>query len=264
MRFCANLSLLFTELPLAKRFAAAADCGFEGVEIQFPYPLQPDALAELLNQNSQQLVLFNLPAGDWDSGERGIACHPDRVDEFKRGVELARRYARATGCLRINCLAGIPPAAVTTADAEQTLIANLAYAADNLAADGLQLCVEPINSRDIPGFLLNRSDQTAALLERVGRANLRLQYDIYHMQIMEGNLSNRLAELLPIIGHIQLADAPGRHQPGTGEINFPNLLNHLDRLGYTGWIGLEYLPLQASAASFGWMETLPEQLRNRR
>ena len=255
-RFAANLSMLFCERPLAERFGAAARAGFAAVEIQFPYELPAAQIAGLLREHTLQFVLHNLPAGDWAGGERGIACHPDRGDEFRTGVEEAIAYATVLGCPQLNCLAGIVPSGVSEADAHATFVANLHHAAAELKRAGLKLLVEPINSFDIPGFYVSRTAQALALIDEVGADNLFLQYDVYHAQRMEGDLGNTLTRHLPRITHIQIADNPGRHEPGSGEINYPWLFRHLDALGYAGWIGCEYKPAATTEAGLGWRETL--------
>ena len=252
-RFCANLSLLFTEHSFAERWAAAARAGFRGVECHFPYAEPAAVLAEELRCNGLEQVLFNLPPGDWAAGERGIACLPDRIAEFEDGVGRAIDYARALGCRRINCLAGIAPASAERAELLSVMERNLRFAARALARENIELLVEPINDRDMPGFLLNRSADTLALIERVGEPNVKLQYDVYHMQIMEGDLARSLQRELPRIGHVQIADNPGRHEPGSGEINYPFLFDWLDRIGYTGWVSAEYIPAGDTAAGLGWM-----------
>lgn len=252
-RFCANLSLLFTEHPFVERWAAAARAGFRGVECHFPYAEPAAVLAEELRRNGLEQVLFNLPPGDWAAGERGIACLPDRVAEFEDGVGRAIAYARALDCRRINCLAGIAPAGAERAELLAVMEGNLRFAARALAREGIELLVEPINDRDMPGFLLNRSAETLALIERVGEANVKLQYDAYHMQIMEGDLARTLQRELLRIAHVQIADNPGRHEPGSGEINYPFLFDWLDRIGYTGWVSAEYVPAGDTAAGLGWM-----------
>jgi hydroxypyruvate isomerase len=252
-KFNANLSMLFTEAPFLDRFAAAAESGFRGVEYLFPYAFEKDDIAERLHKNGLTQVLFNLPAGDWDAGERGIACHPDRVSEFQDGVGKAIDYAKTLGCVQVNCLAGIAPAGVEPQGAQRTLAENLKFAASKLQDAGITLLAEPVNTYDIPGFFLNRSAQAISLFDEVGSPNLKLQYDIYHMQRMEGELANTIERLLPRIAHIQLADNPGRNEPGTGEINYPFLLNFIDRLGYGGWIGCEYKPRHGTKEGLGWM-----------
>ncbi len=254
-RFAANLSMLFTEVPLLERFARAARAGFTALEIQFPYDCAAEALRHALREHGLTLVLHNLPAGNWAGGERGIACHPDRVEEFRSGVDTALAYASELGCRQLNCLAGIRPENVETAQARHTLIDNLRFAATKLKAHGLKLLIEPVNTHDIPGFFLSGTRQALDLITEIGADNLFLQYDVYHMQRMEGELANTLAAHLDKIAHIQIADTPGRHEPGTGEIHFDFLFRHLDRIGYAGWIGCEYHPLTTSEASLGWLQT---------
>ena len=253
-RFAANLSMLFTEVDFLDRFAAAADAGFGGVEYLFPYDYPVEEIKARLDANRLEQVLFNLPAGDWAKGERGIACHPDRVDEFRAGVDKAIAYAKVLGNRQINCLAGIRPQCHDCATIEKTFVDNLKYAAEKLEAAGIRLVMEAINTRDIPGFYLNNTRQALDIREKVGSDNLYLQYDIYHMQIMEGDLARTLADQLAAINHVQLADNPGRHEPGTGEINYRFLFEHLDRIGYQGWIGCEYKPATTTAAGLGWMK----------
>ncbi|MDE2385739.1 MAG: hydroxypyruvate isomerase [Alphaproteobacteria bacterium] len=253
LRFCANLGWLFTEHAFWARFAAAAQAGFKGVEFSQPYEHPAGRLAEALQSNGLEMVLFNLPAGDWAAGERGIACHPGRVDEFREGVARAVQYAKALNCRRINCLAGIAPADVPQTRLWETLAANLHFAAEALARENIELMVEPINRNEMPGFFLNTSAQGLQAIAAAGHPNIKLQYDIYHMQRAEGELAATIARLLPVIGHMQLADNPGRHEPGTGEINFPFLLRHIEALGYDGWMGCEYAPLNGTAAGLGWM-----------
>jgi hydroxypyruvate isomerase len=252
-RFCANLSLMFTGYPFVERYRAAARAGFAGVECHFPYGVPAPELATELHAHHLEQVLFNLPPGDWAAGERGIACLPDRIDEFEAGVAHAIDYAHALGCRRINCLAGIAPADTDRAELLSVMARNLRFAARALAGAGIELMVEPINTRDMPGFLLNRSADTLALIERVGEPNVKLQYDIYHMQIMEGDLARTLERELARIGHVQIADNPGRHEPGTGEINYPFLFDWLDRIGYTGWVSAEYIPAGDTVEGLGWM-----------
>ncbi|MBV8232490.1 MAG: hydroxypyruvate isomerase [Planctomycetaceae bacterium] len=252
-RFSANLSLLFTEIGFLDRFAAAAEAGFEGAEFMFPYGYDKGHLADLLHEHGLTLVLHNLPAGDWAAGDRGIACLPDRVGEFRAGVEEGVAYATALGCPRLNCLGGIVPPDVDAARARDTLIANLAYAAERLAEAGIELLVEPVNTRDIPGFFPSRTAQVREIFDVVGAGNLRLQLDLYHTQVMEGDLAHTIETLLPIIGHLQVADNPGRHEPGTGEINFGFLFKLIDDLGYDGWIGCEYRPKADTSSGLGWL-----------
>ena len=251
-RYAANLSMLFTEAPFLDRFALAAQAGFQAVEFLFPYAFPAHEIRQRLQDNGLQLVLHNLPAGDWDAGERGIACLPDRMAEFRSGVGQAIEYAQALGVPQLNCLVGKTPAGVADALLRATLVENLRFAAGELKQAGLKLLVEPINTFDIPGFYLHGSAQTLAVLDEVGADNAYLQYDIYHMQRMEGELAATMTKHLARIAHIQLADNPGRNEPGTGEIHYPFLFALLDRIGYDGWIGCEYKPATTTQAGLGW------------
>ncbi len=255
-KFAANLTMLFNEVPFLERFAAARAAGFEAVEYLFPYAYDKNELAGLLKTHGLQQILHNLPAGNWDGGERGIACNPDRVEEFRAGVDKAIEYATALGCPQVNCLAGKVPAGVTREQAHATFVANLKFAADKLKKAGLKLLIEPINSYDIPGFFLNYTAQAAAILDEVGSDNLYIQYDLYHAQRMEGELAATVQKHLARIAHVQLADNPGRNEPGTGEMNYPFLFRHLDAIGYTGWIGCEYKPKTTTIEGLGWIKTL--------
>ena len=255
-KFAANLTMLFTELPFLDRFEAAARAGFKAVEFLFPYAYDPHELRRRLDANGLQLVLHNLPSGDWDAGERGIACHPDRTEEFRAGVARGIEYARVLGVKQLNCLAGKAPAGVSEALLRQTLVDNLRHASAQLRLAGLRLLVEPINTFDIPGFYVNRTQQLIEILDEVGADNAFVQYDIYHAQRMEGELAATMQRHLGRIGHMQLADNPGRHEPGTGEINYAFLFAHLDRIGYDGWIGCEYKPATTTEAGLGWIRPL--------
>ena len=255
-RFAANLTMLFTELPFLDRFAAAAKAGFEAVEFLFPYAYPAAEIRQRLDAHGLALVLHNLPAGDWDAGERGIACHPDRVAEFREGVAQALVYARALGVKQLNCLAGKAPQGVADEVLRETFVENLRFAAAELKKAGLRLLIEPINTFDIPSFYLNRTDQAVSILVEVGADNAFVQYDIYHAQRMEGELAATVHKYLSRIGHIQLADNPGRNEPGSGEINYAFLFAHLDRIGYDGWIGCEYKPATTTEAGLGWRQRL--------
>jgi len=252
-RFCANLSLLFTEVDFLDRFAAAAAAGFRAVECQFPYAWPAERIAAALAANGLQMILHNLPPGEWEAGDRGLACIPGREAEFRAGLETAIAYARRLGCRRLNCLAGIPPAEAPAAAVHATLVANLRHAAARLAREGIRLLIEPLNDRDVPGFFLRRTAEAVRLIAEVGHPNLLLQYDVYHMQVMEGNLIRTLRAHLDRIGHIQIADPPGRNEPGTGEVNFANLFRVLDEAGYAGWVGCEYRPSRDTVSSLGWL-----------
>ncbi len=253
-RFAANLTMLFTEVPFLDRFERAANAGFEAVEFLFPYAFAAADIRERLDAHRLALVLHNLPAGDWEGGERGIACLPGREAEFRAGVGQAIEYARALGVPQLNCLAGKVPPDADHALLRATLVANLKFAAAELGKDGLRLLIEPINSHDIPGFYLTRTAQALEILDEVGAANAFVQYDIYHAQRMEGELAVTMQKQLARIGHIQLADNPGRNEPGTGEINYAFLFAHLDRIGYRGWIGCEYKPASTTEAGLGWRQ----------
>jgi hydroxypyruvate isomerase len=255
-RFAANLTMLFTEVPFLDRFERAAANGFTAVEFLFPYAWPAQEIRERLDRHRLQLVLHNLPPGDWDGGERGIGCHPDRVDEFRAGVARGVEYALALGAPQLNCLAGKVPAGVPADLLRQTFVANLRHAAAEFRKAGLRLLIEPINPFDIPGFYLNTTAQALSILDEVGADNAFVQYDIYHAQRVEGELAATMERVLPRIAHMQLADNPGRHEPGTGEINYAFLFKHLDRIGYQGWIGCEYKPVAGTEAGLGWRESL--------
>jgi hydroxypyruvate isomerase len=252
IKLAANLSMLFQEVDFLDRFEAAAQSGFRGVEYLFPYPYKMQELVERLQQHGLTQVLHNLPAGDWAAGERGIACQPARQAEFRDGVDRALEYATALGCKQVNCLAGIAPLGVAAEKVRETLVENLRFAADRLAGAGVRLLIEPINTRDIPGFYLCHTKQALEIIDIVASPNLLLQYDIYHMQVMEGDLATTIARESRRIGHFQLADNPGRHEPGSGEIHYPFLLQCIEKLGYTGWIGCEYKPRTSTTAGLGW------------
>jgi hydroxypyruvate isomerase len=253
-KFCANLGFLFTELAFLDRFAASAKAGFSGVEYSQPYDVDARQLAEILKQNQLQQVLFNLPAGNWDKGERGLACLPDRVAEFQVGVETAISYAQILGNTLINCLAGLKPEGLDVDEAFDTLVENLRYAGRALHKAGLTLVVEPINAFDMPGFFLNTSAQAMKAIEATGDPHIKLQYDMYHMQRSEGEISSTIERLLPRIGHIQCAGVPGRTEPDRGELDYDHLFKLIDRLGYTGWIGAEYKPVQDTERGMEWLK----------
>lgn len=251
-QFAANLTLLFTEVPFLARFEAAAAAGFAAVECQFPYAVPAGVLKDELAAHALRLMLLNLPAGDWAGGERGIGCHPDRVDEFQAGVGQALAYAEALDCPALNCLAGLLPTGVTEAVARTTLVANLAFAATATAAVGRTLLVEPINGHDVPDFFLRRTEDAVALIQEVGAPNLRLQLDLYHAAREGEDLVATIDRFGALIGHVQVADVPGRHEPGTGAIDFPAAFAALDRAGYTGWVGCEYNPRGATVEGLVW------------
>ncbi|MGQ0456012.1 MAG: hydroxypyruvate isomerase [Hyphomicrobium sp.] len=252
-KFAANLSMLFTELPFLDRFAAAARAGFRGIEFLSPYQHGAGEISERLADNGLEQVLFNLPAGDWARGERGIAIFSDRRSEFREGVAKAITYAKALRCKRLHCLAGIASVGAHHGELFETYVENVKYAAHALSAEGLTLLIEPINTRDVPGYFLKSTNDARDAIRRIGAPNAFLQYDAYHMQIMEGDLAAAITRNFDIIKHIQIADAPGRHEPGTGEIDYPALFDHLDRIGYEGWVGCEYHPKTTTNASFAWL-----------
>lgn len=251
-RFAANLSMMFTELPFLERFAAAARCGFRGVEFLFPYDHPAGEIAARLTDNGLAQVLFNLPAGDWERGERGFAALPGRERDFDAALARAIDYAQAIGCPRLHVMAGIPGPAAASERCRATFIDNLRRAAQRCAAAGITPVIEPINRRDIPGYYLADFGLARAILAEVGDAGLRLQHDLYHAQIIEGDLSRGLERNFPLIGHVQIANPPGRHEPDQGEINYPHLFALLDQLGYDGWVGCEYRPRAGTEAGLGW------------
>ncbi|MYM83279.1 hydroxypyruvate isomerase [Duganella sp. FT50W] len=255
-KFAANLSMLYTDVPFLDRFALAHEAGFEAVEFLFPYAFAPQQIAERLRRYQLKLVLFNLPAGDWQAGDRGMACDPRRLTAFRDSVDAARDYAAELGVQQVHCMAGRLPDGLAHSLAHATYVDNLRYAAARLAPAGVRVLIEPINSFDMPGYFLNRSRQALDVIAEVGSPNLFLQYDIYHMQRMEGELSATIQAHLPLIKHMQIADTPGRHEPGTGEINYRHLFALIDRLGYDGWLGCEYLPAGDTNAGLGWREAL--------
>ena len=232
---------------------------FKGVEFLFPYDYEADDLAARLKANGLHQVLFNLPAGNWAVGERGIAIYPNTVREFREGVPRAIRYAKALGCTQLHCLAGTAPVGAEHRTMRKTYLENLSFAAQALADEGLTLLIEAINTRDIPTYFLDTTAKAADIIESVGAPNLRLQYDVYHMQVMEGDLAPTISKYLKHIAHVQIADTPGRHEPGTGEINYPFIFDHLDRSGYRGWVGCEYRPRTSTYDSLKWFRELKPQ-----
>jgi hydroxypyruvate isomerase len=252
-KFSANLSMLFAERPFLDRFEAAAEAGFRGVEYVGPYDYPAAEIAARLKANGLTQALFNLPLGDWVKGDRGLACDSRRIAEFRDSVSKAIDYAHALDCGAVNCLAGIPAPQASEAETRRTLVDNLRYAADRLEKEGVLLVTEPINPFDMPGFFLVRSAQALAVIDETGARNLKLQYDVYHMQRMEGELALTMEKHLTRIGHIQIAGNPGRHEPDIGEINYPYLIARLDALGYSGWIGAEYNPVRRTEDGLGWL-----------
>ena len=254
-RFAANLSMMFNEVPFPQRFAAAAAAGFKGVEFLFPYDYTPAEVAGWLQENRLENALFNMPPGDWAAGERGIAILPDRVEEFRDGVVRAIDYAKALDCRQLNCLVGIAPEDADTTDLNETLIGNLRFAADALGKEQIKLLIEPINTIDIPGFFLNRQDEAHAVLAEIGAPRLKVQMDLYHCQIVEGDVATKMRAYLPTgrVGHLQIAGVPERHEPDLGEVNYPYLFDVVDALDWDGWIGCEYRPAAGTSAGLGWL-----------
>ena len=255
-KFAANLTMLFNEAPFLERFERAHHAGFHAVEFLFPYAYSATEILQLLDQYKLNLVLHNLPAGNWDSGERGIACLPDRKQEFRESVSMAIEYAKALKVKQLNCLAGKAPVDANHKELHQTFVENLTYAAAEFESANLNLLIEPINTFDIPGFFLNTTKQANEILAEVGAKNLYIQYDIYHAQRMEGELAATIEKYFAKIAHIQIADNPGRNEPGTGEINYSYLFKLLDRLGYEGWICCEYKHAKTTEAGLGWIEQI--------
>ncbi len=252
-KFSANLTLLFTEVDFMNRFEKAAKAGFKAVEYMFPYPYEAYRLAEKLDQYGLSQVLFNLPTGNWEAGERGMGLDPEKMGQFQEGVGKAIEYAQVLHCSKVNCLLGTTPP-IHWALAREPAVENLRFAAEMLAREKITLLIEPLNIRDFPGFYLNSTAEALSLIREVNHPNLFYQYDVYHMQIMEGDLMETIKEYLSQIAHIQIADNPGRHEPGTGEINFPNLFSFIDEIGYQGFIGCEYQPLNRTEEGLAWIK----------
>jgi hydroxypyruvate isomerase len=245
--------MLFNEVPFLERFAVAAGAGFHGVECLFPYAHPADELAGLLSSHGLAQALFNLPPGDWDAGERGLAALPDRTDEFRNSVDVALHYARRMRCPTLHVMAGLVPDGADRAIMRKTYVNNLRYAADVVADDGIDLAIEPLNDRDVPGYFLPRIDEAAEIVEEVDRPNVGLQFDCYHVQIMDGDLARRLERHIGLVRHVQIAGVPERHEPDTGEVAYPYLFAQLDRLAYAGWVGCEYRPAKSTTDGLGWL-----------
>jgi 2-dehydrotetronate isomerase len=269
-RFAANLSMLYSEHPFLERFAAAAQDGFQAVEYLFPYSFSAADIAQQLNSHGLTQALFNAPPGGtdkasieaaWNAGVRGTACIPGKQDEFKEGFDLALQYAQALSCQRLHVMAGLIPTGANQAELEATYIGNLKWACQQAGPQGISIQIEPINTRDMPGFFLNYQAQAHALIERIGEPNLQVQFDLYHAQVMEGDLAMKLRKYLPTgkVGHIQIAGVPERHEPDVGEINYPYLFKLIDSLGYTGFVGCEYRPPKTTSEGLGWMRSLAEK-----
>ncbi|WP_207540163.1 2-oxo-tetronate isomerase [Sabulicella rubraurantiaca] len=257
-KFAANLSMMFNELPFLDRFAAARAAGFEAVEFLFPYEHPAEEIAARLKGNGLQNVLFNAPPGDWNAGERGMACLPERRAEFRDGIKRALDYATALGCPRLHVMAGLTPAGASRDTLLATYAANLDFAAEECAKASVKPVIEPINHRDIPGFFLNTTAEAVSVIEALGPERVGLQFDLYHCQITEGDVTRRAQELLPFIAHMQVADTPGRNEPGTGEVRWDFVFDAIDSMGYRGWIGCEYRPKGETLAGLGWMQKYRE------
>jgi hydroxypyruvate isomerase len=253
-RFAANLSMMFTDAPFLQRFERAAAAGFRAVEFLFPYDYSAAEVTQAARAVGLEVVLFNTVPGDWSKGERGLAAIPGREEAFRAGVAKALEYADALGCRQIHAMAGLVPEGADRAGMRATYLENLRVAAEEAAKSGVTVLIEPINTRDIPGFFLNYTEDAAAIIAEVGAPNLKLQFDIYHRQIMQGDLTPAIETHLPLIAHMQLADTPGRNEPGTGEINYPFLFEAIDRLGYAGWIGCEYRPRAGTEEGLAWFK----------
>jgi hydroxypyruvate isomerase len=253
-RFAANLSMMFNEVPFLDRFAAARKAGFEGVEFLFPYDFPANEIRARLNGEGLTQALFNMPPGDWANGERGLASLPGRQGEFREAVKKALDYAAVLDCRHVHCMAGIPPTDLAPGTAAALYAANLAWATEQASPAGVKLVIEPINHRDMPGYFLNTQDQGAAVIDAIGRERLGLQFDVYHVQITEGDISKRMERLMPIIAHMQIADVPARNEPGTGEIGWTYVFRRMDELGYQGWVGCEYRPAGDTVTGLAWRE----------
>ena len=252
LRFAANLTMMYNEVPFLERFAAAAADGFDAVEYLFPSDFAPDDIATRLQDHGLKQALFNLPPGNWAAGERGMSCLPDRREEFKRTIDTALVYARATGVKNLHIMAGIEPSGCDLQLLHRTYIDNLRLACDRLGEHGITVMIEPINRRDMPGYHLNRQDHAHSVRAEVGRDNLKVQMDLYHCQIVEGDLATRIKTYFDGIGHLQIASVPERHEPDEGEVSYPYLFDLLETLGYAGYIGCEYRPRAGTSAGLGW------------
>ncbi len=258
LRFAANLTMMYTEYPFLERFAAAAGDGFKAVEYLFPYDYPASQIAALLESHNLQQVLFNAPAGKWDAGERGLACLPGREAEFKSAFHRALEYAQALACPRVHVMAGVAPADAEGSALRATYVSNVAWAAEQAAAESRDLLIEPINPRDMPGYFLNRQDEAHAIVKEIGAPNLKVQMDLYHCQLVEGDVERELRKYLgtprqAAIGHMQIAGVPGRHEPDTGDLNYEPLFNLIEQANFNGWIGLEYRPKARTSDGLGWM-----------
>ncbi len=253
-KFAANLTLLFTEVPFMERFEKAHRAGFKAVEYLFPYAYEPQELADKMQQFGLEQALFNMPPGNWDAGEKGFAAIPGREDEFKASVETALMYANKLNCKKVHAMSGIVDERFTRDQHVETFIANIRYAADKFVEHGIELMLEPLNSRDVPNYFIAHQRDAVELIKQVDRPNVKLQLDLYHAQIMDGDLSTLICEVAAYTGHIQIASVPERHEPSEGELNYPHLFNVLDDSGYQGWIGCEYNPRNTTEKGLDWVK----------
>ncbi|MDN3616311.1 2-oxo-tetronate isomerase [Vibrio gallaecicus] len=253
-KFAANLTMLFTEVPFMERFEKAHQAGFKAVEYLFPYAFEAEELAEKVQKFGFEQALFNMPPGDWDAGERGFAAIPGREEEFKASVDTALMYATALNCKKVHAMSGLMDANFTHQQHVETFISNIRFAADKFAEQGIELLIEPLNSRDVPNYFVAHQRDAVELIKFVDRPNVKLQLDLYHAQIMDGDLSTLICEVAPYTGHIQIASVPERHEPSEGELHYPHLFNVLDDTGYQGWIGCEYNPRASTEEGLGWVK----------
>ncbi|MBO6519502.1 MAG: hydroxypyruvate isomerase family protein [Rhodospirillales bacterium] len=251
--FAANLSMMFNEVPFLERFGAASEAGFDAVEFLFPYDFPAPEVAAKLKEHDLVQALFNAPPGDWAAGERGISALPDRIPEFRESIEKALEYARALNCSTLHIMAGMMPDPAAYDEMRACYVENIRFAADACQAEGVTVALEPLNSRDVPGYLMPTSAAVAKVVEDVGRPNVGIQFDFYHVQIMEGDLAKRFEALLDDVVHVQISGVPERHEPNIGEINYTYLFNLIDRLGYSGYVGCEYNPLGATLDGLRWL-----------
>ncbi|WP_278183345.1 2-oxo-tetronate isomerase [Vibrio misgurnus] len=254
-KFAANLTMLFTEVPFLDRFQKAHQAGFKAVEFLFPYAYQASELASKIKQFDLEQALFNMPPGNWDAGERGFAALPGREAEFRASVEVAIVYANALNCKKVHAMAGIFDDRFTREQHIATFIANIRYAADKFAQQGIELMIEPLNNRDVPNYFIAHQREAVALIKQIDRSNVKLQLDLYHAQIMDGDLSSLIREVAPYVGHVQIASVPERHEPSEGELNYPHLFKVLDDSGYLDWIGCEYKPRKTTLDGLGWINS---------
>jgi hydroxypyruvate isomerase len=263
-KFAANLSMMFTEAPFLDRFAAASEAGFQAVEFLFPYEHSPEVVQYQAASAGVEVILFNMPPGNWSGGERGITCIPGREEEFREGVEKAIEYAAILGTPRLHAMAGIVPRDADPSACRTTLIENLKYAARQVAKHDITLLLEAINTRDMPGFCVSTQMDSNAICEAVNEPNLKMQMDLYHMQVMEGDLATKLRHYAPQCGHIQIAGCPERHEPDSGEVRYEYLFRLLDELGYEGWVGCEYRPAGRTVDGLEWFRSLSSTVKIQR